>query len=79
MIDQYGAEVLRLWVSAADYRDDVRISKEILTHLAEAYRRIRKHVPVLLGTRGRLLAPGHDRVLFVRRDGRVAPRPPSAS
>jgi isoleucyl-tRNA synthetase len=49
VIDQYGAEVLRLWVSAADYRDDVRISKEILTHLAEAYRRIRNTCRYLLG------------------------------
>jgi isoleucyl-tRNA synthetase len=49
VIDQYGAEVLRLWVSAADYRDDVRISKEILTHLAEAYRRIRNTGRYLLG------------------------------
>ncbi len=48
VIDQYGAEVLRLWVSAADYRDDVRISKEILTHLAEAYRRIRNTSKYLL-------------------------------
>jgi isoleucyl-tRNA synthetase len=49
VIDQYGAEVLRLWVSAADYRDDVRISKEILTHLAEAYRRIRNTSRYMLG------------------------------
>jgi isoleucyl-tRNA synthetase len=49
VIDQYGAEVLRLWVSAADYRDDIRISKEILTHLAEAYRRIRNTSRYLLG------------------------------
>ena len=49
MIDKYGAEVLRLWVSAADYRDDVRISPEILTHLAEAYRRIRNTSRYLLG------------------------------
>jgi len=49
VIDKYGAEVLRLWVSAADYRDDVRISPEILTHLAEAYRRIRNTCRYLLG------------------------------
>jgi isoleucyl-tRNA synthetase len=49
VIDKYGAEVLRLWVSAADYRDDVRISQEILTHLAEAYRRIRNTCRYLLG------------------------------
>lgn len=49
VIDQYGAEVLRLWVSAADYREDIRISKEILGHLAEAYRRIRNTCRYLLG------------------------------
>jgi isoleucyl-tRNA synthetase len=49
VIDKYGAEVLRLWVSAADYRDDIRISQEILTHLAEAYRRIRNTSRYFLG------------------------------
>ena len=49
VIDKYGAEVLRLWVSAADYRDDIRISQEILMHLAEAYRRIRNTCRYLLG------------------------------
>ncbi len=49
VIEKYGAEVLRLWVSAADYRDDIRISQEILTHLAEAYRRIRNTCRYLLG------------------------------
>lgn len=49
VIDRYGAEVLRLWVSAADYREDIRISKEILGHLAEAYRRIRNTCRYLLG------------------------------
>ena len=41
VIKQSGAEILRLWVSAQDYRDDVRISPEILNHLIEAYRKIR--------------------------------------
>ncbi len=49
VIDKYGAEVLRLWVSAADYRGDIRISPEILAHLAEAYRRIRNTSRYLLG------------------------------
>lgn len=49
VIDQYGAEVLRLWVSAADYREDIRISREILGHLSEAYRRIRNTCRYLLG------------------------------
>jgi isoleucyl-tRNA synthetase len=38
---KYGAEVLRLWVTASDFRDDVRISQEILGGLAEGYRKIR--------------------------------------
>ncbi len=61
VIDKYGAEVLRLWVSAADYRDDIRISQEILTHLAEAYRRIRNTGRYLLGNLSDF-DPGRDRV-----------------
>ena len=49
IIDQYGAEILRLWVAAEDYTDDIRISKEILTRLVEAYRRIRNTSRYILG------------------------------
>ncbi len=49
VIDKFGAEVLRLWVSSVDYRDDQRISQDILTQLAEAYRRIRNTSRYLLG------------------------------
>ncbi|HBD08961.1 MAG TPA: isoleucine--tRNA ligase, partial [Syntrophobacteraceae bacterium] len=49
IIRQYGAEVLRLWVSAEDYRDDIRISPDILKRLSEAYRRIRNTCRFLLG------------------------------
>jgi isoleucyl-tRNA synthetase len=48
VIDRYGAEILRLWVASENYRDDVRISEEILTRLAEAYRRIRNTCRFLL-------------------------------
>lgn len=41
VINRYGAEILRLWVAASDYRDDIRISEKILTQLSDAYRRIR--------------------------------------
>jgi isoleucyl-tRNA synthetase len=41
VIKQSGAEILRLWVAAQDYREDLRISQEILNHLIEAYRKIR--------------------------------------
>jgi len=49
IIKNYGAEILRIWVSAEDYRDDIRISKEILNRLTEAYRKIRNTCRFLLG------------------------------
>jgi isoleucyl-tRNA synthetase len=49
VIERYGAEILRLWVAAEDYRDDIRISEEILRRLAEGYRRIRNTCRYLLG------------------------------
>ena len=49
IIEKYGAEVLRLWVAASDYRDDVRVSDEILAGLAEGYRKIRNTIRNALG------------------------------
>jgi isoleucyl-tRNA synthetase len=49
MVDQYGAEILRLWVAAEDYTLDIRISEEILKRLVEAYRRIRNTSRYILG------------------------------
>ena len=49
IIDQYGADILRLWVSSVDYTGDVRISQTILTQLSDAYRRIRNTFKYLLG------------------------------
>ncbi len=49
IIDKLGAEVLRLWVSSVDYREDIRISDEILNRLVDAYRRIRNTCRYLLG------------------------------
>jgi isoleucyl-tRNA synthetase len=49
VIDQYGAEILRLWVSASDYKDDIRISESILKQLSDAYRRIRNTCRFILG------------------------------
>jgi isoleucyl-tRNA synthetase len=48
VIKQFGAEILRLWVSAQDYREDLRISPEILNQLVEAYRKIRNTCRFLL-------------------------------
>jgi isoleucyl-tRNA synthetase len=49
VIKQYGAEILRLWVSGEDYRDDIRLSDAILKQLAEAYRRFRNTARFMLG------------------------------
>jgi len=49
VIKKFGADVLRLWVAAQDYRDDNRISQEIMTRVSEAYRRIRNTCRYILG------------------------------
>ncbi|WP_456370254.1 isoleucine--tRNA ligase [Thermodesulfatator atlanticus] len=49
IIKRYGAEILRLWVAAEDYRDDIRLSDEILARLTEAYRKIRNTCRFMLG------------------------------
>jgi isoleucyl-tRNA synthetase len=43
-----GADVLRLWVSMVDYREDIRLGREILARVVEAYRKFRNVVRVLL-------------------------------
>jgi isoleucyl-tRNA synthetase len=47
--NKHGAEILRLWCASADYREDMRISEEILSRLIEAYRKIRNTCRFLLG------------------------------
>jgi isoleucyl-tRNA synthetase len=49
VINKLGADVLRLWVAAEDYKDDIKISDEILKRLADAYFRIRNTYRFLLG------------------------------
>ena len=49
VIQRYGADVLRLLVASSDYREDLRVSDEILAQTAEAYRRIRNTARFLLG------------------------------
>lgn len=49
LIKKYGAEILRLWVAGEDYRDNIKLSNEILQRLTEAYRRIRNTCRYLLG------------------------------
>ncbi len=49
VIKQYGADILRLWVSSSDYKADIRLSDDILKQLAEIYRKIRNTARYLLG------------------------------
>ena len=48
VIKQFGADILRLWVSSVDYEADVRVSMDILSQVAEVYRKIRNTMRFLL-------------------------------
>jgi isoleucyl-tRNA synthetase len=49
VIKQFGADILRLWVAASDYSDDLRIGPEILKTFVETYRKLRNSVRWMLG------------------------------
>jgi isoleucyl-tRNA synthetase len=48
IINRHGSDILRLWVSSTDYFEDVRLGKEILKRIEDAYRRIRNTFRFLL-------------------------------
>jgi isoleucyl-tRNA synthetase len=63
VMNTLGADVMRLWVAAADYRGEMSVSDEILKRVSDAYRRIRNTARFLLGnldgfTPGQALEPG---------------------
>ena len=49
IIKKNGADILRLWVVASDYSDDLRIDQSIITQHSESYRKIRNTLRFLLG------------------------------
>ena len=49
VVDQHGADVLRLWVVGSDYSEDLRIGRDILKQHADVYRRFRNTLRYLLG------------------------------
>ena len=63
IIDVHGADVMRLWVSSADYQADVRLSKDIVKQLAEVYRKIRNTFRFLLGNLDNF-NPNTDKVAY---------------
>ncbi|HWG04686.1 MAG TPA: class I tRNA ligase family protein, partial [Beijerinckiaceae bacterium] len=50
VIEKSGADILRLWVAASDYSDDLRIGREILETFNETYRKIRNTIRWMLGS-----------------------------
>ncbi|MEL6840288.1 MAG: class I tRNA ligase family protein, partial [Pseudomonadota bacterium] len=50
IVEQYGADILRLWVATTDYKHDHRIGDEILKGVADSYRRLRNTLRFMLGS-----------------------------
>jgi isoleucyl-tRNA synthetase len=50
VIDQSGADILRLWVVSSDYAEDLRIGPEILKTNVESYRKLRNTIRWMLGS-----------------------------
>ena len=63
VIDAMGADVLRLWIAATDYRNEMSVSDEILKRSGDAYRRIRNTARFLLGNLHRFDPEKHLRPL----------------
>ena len=49
VVKQYGADILRIWVVASDYSEDLKIGPEIMKHMSDAYRRLRNTLRFILG------------------------------
>ncbi|MDR1991022.1 MAG: isoleucine--tRNA ligase [Acidobacteriaceae bacterium] len=49
VIKESGADIIRLWTAMSDYREEIRVGKEILARVAEAYRKLRNTMRYLLG------------------------------
>ena len=49
IIKEYGADILRLWVSSEEYRNDVRIGTQMMKQIADSYRRIRNTFKFIIG------------------------------
>jgi len=67
LLPKYGAEILRLWVAAEDYTEDIRLSTEIMDRLADAYRRMRNTFRFLLGNLADF-EPARDRQAYANLD-----------
>ena len=62
VMEQSGADILRLWTMTSDYAEDIRIGKDTLKTTADLYRRIRNTLRFLLGALDGFHKSGNDRV-----------------
>jgi isoleucyl-tRNA synthetase len=49
LIKKYGSDIIRLWISLSDYKEDIKISSEIFSGISDTYRKIRNTIKFLLG------------------------------
>jgi len=49
LINQFGADILRLWVTSEDYRNDLRIGMDMVKQVSDSYRKIRNTFKFILG------------------------------
>ncbi|MDR1401016.1 MAG: isoleucine--tRNA ligase [Endomicrobium sp.] len=49
LVSKYGADIVRLWIASSNYKEDIRISEEIIKGLSDTYRKIRNTIRFLLG------------------------------
>jgi isoleucyl-tRNA synthetase len=49
LVKKYGSDIIRLWISLSDYREDIKISDEIFNGISDTYRKIRNTIRFLLG------------------------------
>ena len=63
VIQQKGAEILRLWATSEDYSQDLQIGSEIFNRITESYRRFRNTLRFMLGNL-QDFEPGRDELIF---------------
>ena len=69
VLKKYGADILRIWVAASDYAEDLRIDKSILEQHAESYRKIRNTFRYILGN----IRDEHNKIDFEKLDIKKLP------
>ena len=68
IVDEYGADILRMWVTSSDYHSEIRLSKEILKQVSENYKKIRNTVRFMLANT-QDLDIDKDYIEYENRDG----------